>query len=341
VRADLLVHIKDLFLDFSTFDGITKVLNGVELKLRAGDVLGLVGETGCGKTLTGLSIARLVPCPPGQIVGGQILFKGEDLLHKSESDMRQVRGRQITLILQDPLSSLNPVFTIGEQMTDAILCHEADLPTFALSPMAGLVPSIRRRRREAAEIAVEWLDRVWIPDAARWLGAYPHELSGGMRQRVQIAMALARQPELVVADEPTTALDVSTQAEILELVQQLVDDFRLSILLISHNFSVVAKVCRQVAVMYAGNVVEWGPIEEVTADPRHPYTMGLLQSIPRRGMRRGGLRGIPGTIPSLLDPPPGCRFHPRCSKVMSQCSEAFPPAVEVTPGHEVSCYLYC
>jgi peptide/nickel transport system ATP-binding protein len=341
MSTDLLVHIQGLYLNFRTFEGLSRVLNGVELKMRPGDVLGLAGETGCGKTLTGLSIPRLIPCPPGQVAGGKVLFQGEDVLKKSEAEMRRLRGRQIALILQDPLSSLNPVFTIGEQMTDAILCRETGLPAYALTPLANLARATRQQRREAGRMAAELLDKVRIPDGAKWLHSYPHEMSGGMRQRVQIAIALAGRPALVVADEPTTALDVSTQAEILELMQQLVKDFRVAVLLISHSFSVLVKLCRQVAVMYAGNVVEWGSIEEVTGNPHHPYTVGLLQSIPHRGLKRGELRGISGTLPSLLEPPLGCRFHPRCPRAMLHCQDAFPPTVEVAPDHEVNCYLYC
>ena len=340
MRDNLLVEIKDLRLHFTTYDGVSKVLAGVNLKMRHGDVLGLVGETGCGKTMTALSIPRLIPCPPGEIVEGQILFEGEDVLGMTEEEVRTLRAQRIALVFQDPTTNLNPVFTVGEQMVDAILCQQGEHSTLVLSPFASLSSSAKEKRRMAKEVAIRMLERVGIPDVGKRINNYPHEFSGGMRQRVLIAMALAGNPSLLIADEPTTALDVSIQAQILRLIQELVEEMNLSVLLITHNLGVVAKICQRVAVMYAGLVVECADVRTIFKEPKHPYTLGLLRSIPTYGTRKGEIKGIPGSIPNFIYPPPGCRFHPRCDYATLRCSQERPKPVEIAPGHEISCFLY-
>jgi peptide/nickel transport system ATP-binding protein len=341
---DLLVEIKDLRLDFRTFDGISKVLNGVNLKMHRGDILGLVGETGCGKTMTALSIPRLIPCPPGEITGGQVLFEGEDVFQKTEEEMRLLRAQKLAMIFQDPTTSLNPVFSIGDQMIDIIGSRQDTSKASRLGILGGLgnlLPTVRRLRRGARERALQMLGRVGIGDAPERIDDYPHQFSGGMRQRVLIATALSGKPSLLIADEPTTALDVSIQAQILRLIEELVHELDLSVLLITHNLGVVAKMCQKVAVMYAGVVVEYGSALEIFKSPKHPYTVGLMQAIPTYGTKKGDIKGIPGMVPDLLDPPLGCRFHPRCEHAMRRCAEEPPPEpVELAPGHDVSCFLY-
>ena len=336
-----LVDIRDLRLNFNTFDGVSKVLAGVNLTIEHGDVFGLVGETGCGKTMTALSIPRLIPCPPGQIVGGQVLFEGENVLAKSEEEMQHLRAAKIAMIFQDPTTNLNPVFTIEEQMVDAILCRMGAQWALGLTPFSRWQSSAQSVRREAKDKAIAMLQRVGIPQAADRIRSYPHEFSGGMKQRVLIAMAMAGSPHLLIADEPTTALDVSIQAQILRLMKELVDEYRLTVLLITHNLGVVAKICNKVAVMYAGRVVESGTIREIFKAPKHPYTVGLLNAIPTRERKRGELQGIAGSIPNLLRPPLGCRFHPRCPHAMPQCMvEPTPAVIPLTRTHEVACRLY-
>jgi len=341
---DLLVEIKDLRLNFRTFDGVSKVLNGVNLKMRRGDILGLVGETGCGKTMTALSIARLVSCPPGEIISGEVLFEGEDVLKKTNEEMRLLRARKLAMIFQDPTTSLNPVFTIGDQMIDIIGSRRDTSKASRLGMLGGLgnlLPAIRALRRGAKERALEMLQRVGIPDGPQRIDDYPHQFSGGMRQRVLIATALSGTPTLLIADEPTTALDVSIQAQILRLIQELVEELDLSVLLITHNLGVVAKMCQKVAVMYAGVVVEYGSALDIFKNPKHPYTVGLMRAIPTYGTKRGEIQGIPGSVPNLLDPPPGCRFHPRCEHALPRCAEEPPPPpVEMSADHVVSCFLY-
>jgi oligopeptide/dipeptide ABC transporter ATP-binding protein len=341
---DLLVEIKDLRLNFRTFDGISKVLNRVNLKIWRGDILGLVGETGCGKTMTALSIARLIPCPPGEIVGGEVFFEGEDVLHKTDEEMRLLRAQKLAMIFQDPTTSLNPVFTIGDQMIDIIGSRTDTSKASRLSILGGLgnlMPAIRGLRRGARERALQMLERVGIGDASERIDDYPHQFSGGMRQRVLIATALSGTPSLLIADEPTTALDVSIQAQILRLIEELVEELNLSVLLITHNLGVVARTCQRVAVMYAGVVVESGSAIDVFKNPKHPYTVGLMRAIPTFDTKRGEIKGIPGSVPNLLNPPPGCRFHPRCEHAMPRCAEEPPPVPrEIRPAHEVSCFLY-
>jgi oligopeptide/dipeptide ABC transporter ATP-binding protein len=317
-RAPLLA-IRNLHLAMRSFDGEAHVLNGIDLTVRRGEIWGVVGETGCGKSLTGLSISRLVPSPPGRYLAGEILFEGRDVLRLAEDEMRALRGRRIGMIFQDPTTNLNPLFTIGDQLVD-------------VARHAG-----RRNRNEARAQAAAILDRVGIRDAARRLDAYPHQFSGGMRQRVLIAMALIGNPDLLVADEPTTALDVSVQAQILRLIYDLVRERGLGVLFITHNLGVVAELCSHVAVMYAGNIVETGPVRAVLKDPRHPYTRGLLAALPTAATRRGDLHGLGGTVPDLLDPPPGCRFASRCPNAAADCAAGIPPMRPVGDGHAVAC----
>jgi len=341
MRNDLLVEIKDLRLDFRTFDGISRVLNGVNLKIWRGDILGLVGETGCGKTMTALSIPRLIPCPPGQITSGQVLFEGEDVLQKTQEEMRLLRARKLAMIFQDPTTSLNPVFSIGDQMIDIIGSRRDPSRAARLSLTGNIIPTLRGLRQAAEKRAIEMLQRVGIGDASKRIDDYPHQFSGGMRQRVLIATALSEAPSLLIADEPTTALDVSIQAQILRLIEELVHELNLSVLLITHNLGVVARMCQRVAVMYAGVIVEYGSVMDVFKDPKHPYTVGLLRAIPTYGTKRGEIKGIPGSVPNFLYPPPGCRFHPRCEHATPRCAEEPPPPpTEIGPGHEVSCFLY-
>jgi len=332
-----LVEIRNLYTEMVTFDGVAKVLNGVNLTIHKGDLLGLVGETGCGKSVTALSIPRLVPEPPARYPNGEVWFRGENMLAKSVEELREARARHIGVVFQDPMTGLNPVFTIEEQMVDAVLSRQNQLATGLFQ---GWLPSQREQRRKAQEQAIQLLRRVGIPEPERRIHAYPHEYSGGMRQRVLIAMAIAGKPELLIADEPTTALDVSVQAQILRLIAGLVREIDLTVLLITHNIGVVAQLCNRIAVMYAGNVVETGPTRQILQTPKHPYTQGLLQALPTDNVARGELKGVPGSVPNLLQPPRGCRFHPRCSFALDKCLENFPAMRETEAGHQVACVLY-
>ena len=313
------LEVRDLYLNFKTMWGVAKVLNGVSFEIREGEIFGLVGETGCGKSVTALSILRLLP--PNAEISGEILFKGENLLEKSEEEMRKLRGKEISIVFQDPMTSLNPLFKIGEQMLDVIMLHEG------------------MDKDEALEHAKKLLSAVGLPDPERILNSYPHELSGGMRQRVMIAMALSSNPSLLIADEPTTALDVTIQKQILELILKLRDEYNFSVLLITHDLGVVAEVCDRVGVMYAGNIVEVAPTEELFENPLHPYTKGLLSVVPDPRAKKP-LKPLRGSVPSLLNPPGGCRFHPRCDYVMEVCKRVKPELVELSPGHFVACHLY-
>lgn len=337
--TETLLDIQDLHLEFNTFDGKAKVLAGVNLKMQRGDVLGLVGETGCGKSITALSVPRLIPMPPGKITQGRVSFVGEDVLEKSESEMQAFRARHLGMIFQDPTTNLNPLFTIREQLVDAVLYqqeHKQKVP----GGWRGFLPSSRQIRKEAHKQAIELMHLVGIPDGDKRISEYPHQFSGGMRQRVLIAMALAGEPDLLIADEPTTALDVTIQAQILRLIKSLVDKLGLSVLLITHNLGVVAKTCERVAVMYSGRVIEEAPVRELFKNPKHPYTQGLIRAVPTHSTKRGKLEGIPGIIPNLIDPPQGCRFHPRCSHVMDVCRQQVPVTTPVAANHSVSCHLY-
>ena len=334
-----LLDVKDLHVHFHTFQGTAKVLEGISFSLDRGDALGLVGESGCGKSVTAQAIIGLLPRPPADIVRGEVWFEGENLLTRRDADMRALRGTRISMVFQDPMSYLNPVFTIGEQLTDVILSHGD-------RGLRGPVDAVVRRlwskadAARARQTAVQLLRRVNIPQPEERLGHYPHEFSGGMRQRVLLAMALAGSPRLLLADEPTTALDVTIQAQILRLIGHLVRTQGISVLLISHDLGVISRICRRVAVMYAGTIVETAEIRTLFRDPKHPYTQGLLRSIPRNVQRQDRLEGIPGTIPNLVSPPAGCRFHPRCPRVMDVCRAVKPVPALVAPGHSVSCHLY-
>ncbi len=319
--SEPLLSVRDLYVHFPTYAGVVHALNGVSFDLYPGEIFGLVGETGCGKSVTGLSILRLVP-PPGEIVGGQILFRGQDLLTLPSAQMRALRGAKIAMIFQDPAAALNPVFSIGEQMEIVIRRH-------------------RRMGRDAARRqAVEVLRAVGMPEPERILSAYPHELSGGMQQRVMIALALSCGAEVLIADEPTTALDVTIQAQILDLLVDLKRERGISVLLITHNLGVVAETCDRVAVLYAGSVVEMAPTSELFQAMKHPYTQGLLAAIPRPDRRGRSLLSIPGSVPNGLQLPTGCLFHPRCSFAWDRCREERPTLLSVGEDHQVACHLY-
>jgi peptide/nickel transport system ATP-binding protein len=322
-----LLEIRNLHLMMRSFEGRAHILNGIDLSVERGEVWGLVGESGCGKSVTGLSVSRLLASPPAEYVQGEILFDGQDMLKADEPTMRALRGRRIGMIFQDPTTNLNPVFRISEQMIDVAL-HVAshDPGLLGMKPKA----SDREKRAAARKVAIQMLEKVGIPQAAERIDMYPHEFSGGMRQRVLIAMALIGKPDLLIADEPTTALDVSVQAQVLRLIHGLVQEF---------NLGVVAQVCTHVAVMYAGNIVESGPVRAIFKNPRHPYTRALLSAIPSARMKRGDLVGLAGTVPNLVTPPAGCRFAPRCAFARGECRERLPAAIEVTPAHQVHCIL--
>ncbi len=320
---DVLLEVRNLKTYFDTDAGIVHAVDGVDFSIKRGEVLGLVGESGCGKSVTSLSVMRLVPQPPGEIVDGQILFAGQDLLHLSPAEMRHIRGNRISMIFQEPMTSLNPVFTIGNQLCEPFQLHQ------------GLSSA------EASRRASQMLELVRTPEAAGRLREYPHQLSGGMRQRVMIAMALACNPALLIADEPTTALDVTIQAQILDLMQQLQHDLGTAIMLITHDLGVIAEMAQRVAVMYTGKIVEYGDVMEVFHHPRHPYTRGLLRSIPRLDSAEEveELPTIAGVVPNLLRLPPGCPFQNRCPDVHDPCREAMPPLTDVGSGHLVRCVL--
>jgi oligopeptide/dipeptide ABC transporter ATP-binding protein len=320
----VLLCVEDLHTHFITEAGTVRAVDGVSLTVRKGETLGIVGESGCGKSVTALSILRLIPNPPGKIVGGQILLDGRNLLALPDDQMRKVRGGSISMIFQEPMTSLNPVFTVGDQIAEGVRLHQ------------GL------SKRESWNKAIEMLRLVRIPDAERRVKEYPHQMSGGMRQRVMIGMALACNPLLLIADEPTTALDVTIQAQILELLNQLKTKMGMAVMLITHDLGVVADTAARVVVMYAGRVVEEAPVLELFGNTCHPYTQGLLASIPRieKAERRPRLQAIPGMVPDLLDLPPGCKFQARCAKVFETCRGDEPALKEVSPGHFVRCFLY-
>lgn len=322
-----ILAVKNLRIHFDTFEGTAKVLDGCSFILGRGDTLGLVGETGCGKSIMAKAILGLLPVPPTRIVSGEIYFHRQDLLAVSEKELEKIRGSRIAIIFQDPMTYLNPVFSIEKQMIDVIRGH-ARRTNGSMS------------RKTACEKAIRLLDAVHIPNPRQRIREYPHEFSGGMRQRVLIAMALAGEPEVLIADEPTTALDVTIQAQILRLIKELVNRYRHSVLLISHDLGVVASVCRQIAVMYAGNIVELTTIERIFENPSHPYTRGLLRSIPNFARRQAKLAGIGGSIPDFIDPPQGCRFHPRCAHAMDICKSVKPLLNDIDGEHQVACFLY-
>ncbi|WP_169544019.1 ABC transporter ATP-binding protein [Sneathiella aquimaris] len=325
---DTILSIKDYSLNFKTFDGVYHALNNVNLSVKEGEALGIVGETGCGKSVTVRNILGLLPSPPSEVVSGEILYADRNLLTLSKKEMQSIRGVEIAMIFQDPMTYLNPVFSIGSQMMDVIMAHQKILPR-----------KQRKNKKEARLHAIEMLHKVHLPNPEKQLSRYPHELSGGMRQRVLIAMALSGNPKLLIADEPTTALDVTIQAQILDLIAELVAQMGLSVIIITHDLGVVAKVCDKVAVMYAGEVVEYGTIKDVFGKPQHPYTDGLLKSIPHPERPAEDLSGIPGYLPNLLNPPAGCRFFERCSRADEKCNTP-PPLKHFNAGrHEVLCHL--
>ncbi len=317
-----LLEIKGLKTHFKTDDGWLHAVDGVDISVDKGETVCVVGESGCGKSVTAMSVMRLIARPPGHFAGGQILWKGRDLLQASEDEMRALRMKEIAIVFQEPMTSLNPVYTVGEQISEALRLHE------------GL------SKKDALDKAVQMLRRVNIPTPERRVQDYPHQFSGGMRQRVMIAMALSCGPQLLIADEPTTALDVTIQAQILDLMQHLKDEFGMAIMLITHAMGVVAEVAQRVVVMYAGKVVEQAPVAELFARPRHPYTQGLIRSIPRidtAATHKVRLETIAGSVPKLISPPEGCRFAPRCKHAQPACTTATPPLREVGPGHQVAC----
>lgn len=315
-----LISIRDLTIHYFTDDGVVKAVNGIDLDIAKGETLGLVGETGAGKTTTALGIMRLIPNPPGRIVGGEILFGGADLLKESEKDMRRHRGFDFSMIFQDPMTSLNPVLTVGDQIAEVVRLHE------------------KVSRAEASKKAAQMLELVGIP--AERMNDYPNQFSGGMKQRVVIAIALACNPQLIIADEPTTALDVTIQAQVLALMSELREKSKTAMLLITHDLGVVAEICDKVAIMYAGQIMEYGTLEDIYENVCHPYTKGLFDSLPSLSTKVHRLNPISGLMPDPANLPSGCPFHPRCPKKCARCETEAPKNVEVAPGHFVRCHLY-
>ncbi|MBI2873041.1 MAG: ABC transporter ATP-binding protein [Chloroflexi bacterium] len=320
--AKTLLEVKDLRTYFYTEQGVVKAVDGVSYDLQEGETLGLVGESGCGKSVSALSIMRLVASPPGKVVGGQAIFDGQDLLALDDDEMRRIRGAKIAMIFQEPMTSLNPVLTIGRQVTEALELH------------------MNMNKSSARERAVELIQLVGIPDAKVRLDTYPHQYSGGMRQRVMIAMALSCNPKLIIADEPTTALDVTIQAQVLEILKKLCVDFNTALIIITHNLGVVARYSDRVNVMYAGKLIEKGTSREIYANPRHPYTLGLLHSVPRLDSpRKEKLDPIEGAPPDLSSLPAGCAFRPRCRYAIERCAQEEPPLRPVGDGHLSACWV--
>ncbi|MEK7770542.1 MAG: ABC transporter ATP-binding protein [candidate division NC10 bacterium] len=324
--AERLLDVKNLKTYFFTDEGTVRAVDGVDLYIDKGETLGIVGESGCGKSVTALSIMKLIPQPPGKIVEGEIRYNGQNLVDLPARKMRKIRGKEISMIFQEPMTSLNPVFTCGEQIAEALRLHE------------GL------GRRDAMAKTVDMLKLVHMANAERRVKEYPHQLSGGMRQRIMIAMALSCNPKLLIADEPTTALDVTIQAQILELLNELKSKLGMAVMLITHDMGVIAETAQRVIVMYAAKVAEEAPVGDLFKEPLHPYTQGLLRSIPRIDLaatKRQRLEAIGGTVPTLTgDIPPGCRFAPRCPFVKAVCTEQDPVLKELKPGHKVACWLY-
>jgi oligopeptide transport system ATP-binding protein len=321
-QNEKILEVKDLRTYFYVEEGVVKAVDGLSYYVRKGECVGLVGESACGKSVSSMSVLRLIPYPPGIIEGGEILFKGEDLLQATEARMREVRGNKIAMIFQEPTTSLNPVLTIGRQITESIQLHK------------GL------KKKEAQKEAIRLLDLVGIPDASQRIKNYPHQFSGGMQQRIMIAMGLTCDPELLIADEPTTSLDVTVQAQILEVLAKIRDTFGTGVLIITHNLGVVARYVDRVNVMYAGNLVESGPTEEIYANPKHPYTIGLLASVPRLDSEKKMVpKVIKGLPPNLGNLPPGCTFAPRCDYVMERCLQEKPPLEEVGEEHVRACFF--
>jgi peptide/nickel transport system ATP-binding protein len=322
--AERLLDIRGLKTYFKTDDGPVHAVDGVDIAIDRGETVGVVGESGCGKTVTALTTMKLIAMPPGYIAGGQILWQGKDLVPYGPDEMRRIRAKEIAIVFQEPMTSLNPVYTIGEQISEVIRLHE------------------KLNRKDALDRTVEMLKLVNIPNPERRVRDYPHQFSGGMRQRVMIAMALSCNPKLLIADEPTTALDVTIQAQILDLLTEMKSKFGMAVMLITHAMGVVAETAQRVVVMYAGKVVEEAPVGELFRAPKHPYTQGLIRSIPRidtAATHKTRLEAIGGSVPSLLHPPPGCRFAARCRHAVAACTAAMPELRDVGPGHKVRCIL--
>ncbi len=320
-KDEKILEIKNLHTYFHTDEGVVKSVNDVSYYVNRGETLGVVGESGCGKSVTAMSILRLIPSPPGKIEGGEILFDGIDLTKVDYDELRKIRGNRIAMIFQEPMTSLNPVYTIGDQIMESIMLH------------------MDKTSAEAREMAINILEKVGIPSPETRVDVYPHQMSGGMKQRVMIAMALVCNPELLIADEPTTALDVTIQAQILDLLIKLQKEFKTAIILITHDLGVIAEMAHRVVVMYASKVVETAEVKELFANPLHPYTVGLFNSIPKLGQEEKRLVPIKGMVPNPLDFPKGCKFNNRCEKVMSKCKDNEPPLKEVTTGHFAACWL--
>jgi peptide/nickel transport system ATP-binding protein len=320
-----LLDIRGLKTHFATDDGWLHAVDGVDLTVDEGETVAVVGESGCGKTVTAMTVLKLIAMPPGRIVAGQVLWRGRDLVPLGPDEMRSIRAKEIAIVFQEPMTSLNPVYTVGDQIAEVVRLHEG------------------ASRKAAMDRAVEMLRLVRIPTPEMRVRDYPHQFSGGMRQRVMIAMALSCRPKLLIADEPTTALDVTIQAQILELLAELKQKFGMALMLITHAMGVVAETVQRVVVMYAGKVIEEAPVGELFAHPRHPYTQGLIRSIPRidtAATRKTRLEAIAGVVPKLIDPAEGCRFAPRCKFAKEICTTATPPLREVAPGHKVACVLW-
>ncbi|MDN5360063.1 MAG: peptide/nickel transport system ATP-binding protein [Thermotogaceae bacterium] len=315
-----ILEVKDLKIQFDTEEGTVYALENVSFHLNKGEILGIIGETGSGKSVTASAINRILPVPPARIVNGEIIFQGKDVLQYKREEMNRIRGKKISMIFQEPMTALNPVFKIKEQMSDVIMHHQ------------------KINRKKAVKQATEMLEQVRIPDPEMVLDKYPHELSGGMRQRVMIATALSCEADLLIADEPTTALDVTTQDQILALIQDMRKNLDISVILITHDFGVVAEICDTVAVMYGGSVVEFTDIYTLTKKPYHPYSNGLLKAIPPVDQTIEKLNTIPGSVPNLLKPPPGCRFHPRCENALEKCKIDPPSLTEIEENHFIACY---
>jgi peptide/nickel transport system ATP-binding protein/oligopeptide transport system ATP-binding protein len=320
-RDDILLEILNLQIHFTTYEGVVRAVDGLNLTIKHGEVRGLVGETGCGKSVTALSLLRLIPCPPGKMAGGKIFFKGEDLLIKNEDEMQNIRGDSISMIFQEPGTALNPVYRVGEQMMETLHIK-------------------KKMKSEAKGRVLKVLELVGMPDVSRIFRQYPYELSGGMQQRVMIAMALLCEPELLIADEPTTALDMTTQMQILELIRTLKEKLGFSILLITHDLGVAAEICDRISVMYAGNIIESGPVDSIFANPIHPYTRGLLSALPKIYEDTERLGTIPGTVPGLGSFIEGCNFYPRCEYKKSHCDQMKSELVQIEDDHFVACCLY-
>jgi len=317
----MILKVENLVTKFHTKEGVVNAVNGVDFELEKGEVVALVGESGSGKSVTSLSIMGLIPKPPGEIASGKILFNGEDLLNKTTREMQDIRGNEISMIFQEPMTSLNPVFTIGKQISESLIRHR------------------NMKKKEAMIKTIEMLEAVGIPSPNERIKQYPHQLSGGMRQRIMIAIALICEPNLLIADEPTTALDVTIQAQILELMMKLKKDFKTSILLITHDLGVVAEVADKVVVMYCGRVVETGTVNELFENPLHPYTYGLIESIPKIDSEVDRLFMIEGNVPNPLNMPSGCPFESRCNRKLSICSKKL-PEINVVDGRKIRCHLY-